>query len=122
MWLSNGYYHGHVNIRDLWCSEDGVDWTLILDGTPYDPYSEIVVYNGAIYAIKGSVWRSRNGFEWELILDRTPFKAGNYSEAVVHDGRVWHVEVEKFGRRRTASTGNAYVGMRRTGKDLPPQY
>ena len=45
MWISNGYYHGGKLTRDLWSSKDGVNWTLVNPNTPYDGYSEMVVYD-----------------------------------------------------------------------------
>ncbi len=91
MWLSNGYYHGGVLYPDLWRSEDGKNWWCVLEQTPYDPYAEIVVYDGKIWAIKGSVWNSTDGKTWQKVLDETPFGVRGYGEALVHDGRIWHL-------------------------------
>ncbi len=91
MWLSNGYYHGNVLTRDLWCSADGANWTLVTDKTPYDGYSEMVVYNGKMWAVKGSVWRSSDGVTWSEVLAATPFGVRGYGEVVVHDGKMWQL-------------------------------
>ena len=73
MWLSNGYYHGNVLHRDLWSSSDGVAWTLVNPETPYDGYSEVVVHDGRIWAVKGSVWNSTDGVKWKQVSEKTPF-------------------------------------------------
>ncbi|MBN2311197.1 MAG: hypothetical protein JXR94_19625 [Candidatus Hydrogenedentes bacterium] len=91
MWLSNGYYHGNILSRDLWASTDGATWTLVRDDTPYDGYSEMVVYGGRMWAIKGSVWASTDGATWAQVAEHTPFGARGYGEVVVHDGKMWHV-------------------------------
>ena len=91
MWLSNGYYHGGVLTRDLWSSTDGVTWTLINPDTPYDGYSEMVAYDGKMWAVKGSVWHSTDGVNWTLAAESTPFGCRGYGELVVHRGRMWQL-------------------------------
>lgn len=91
MWLSNGYYHGGVLTRDLWSSTDGVRWTLINPDTPYDGYSEMVAYDGKMWAVKGSVWHSTDGVNWTLGAASTPFGSRGYGELVVHRGRMWQL-------------------------------
>ena len=91
LWLSNGYYHDNVLTRDLWSSEDGVVWTRISDATPYDGYSELVVYRDALWAIKGSVWRSDDGVSWTQVLAETPFGVRGYGEAVVFQDAMWQL-------------------------------
>lgn len=122
LWLSNGYYHGNVLSRDLWTSEDGVAWKQVLADTPYDGYSEMVVYRDALWAVKGSVWRSEDGVVWTRILETTPFGVRGYGETVVfkdalwqlgsgadvwrsEDGATWTREVEQapYGAREAAA-------------------
>ena len=97
MWLSNGWRpkiggnRESILSRDLWCSADGATWTLISDSTPYDPYSEMVVHDGKVWAIKGSVWNSADGVHWRRILDKTPFGERGYGEAIVFQGRIWQL-------------------------------
>lgn len=91
LWLSNGYYHGNVLHRDLWSSHDGITWTQVSDATPYDGYSEMVVYQGKAWAIKGSVWSSEDGEHWTEVLGETPFGTRGYGEVVVHQGQMWQL-------------------------------
>jgi hypothetical protein len=91
MWLSNGYYYDNVLSRDLWTSTDGKTWTLVNDATPYDGYSEMVVYKGKMWAVKGSVWTSTDGVAWEQVLDKTPFGVRGYGEVVVFRDEMWHI-------------------------------
>ena len=46
-WLSNGY-HAATSSRATWSSTDCVNWTLVSDKTPYDGYSEMVVFQEAV--------------------------------------------------------------------------
>jgi hypothetical protein len=91
MWLSNGYYPGNILTRDLWSSTNGVDWTLVNPNTPYDGYSEMVVYDGRMWAIKGTVWNSTNGQDWDCVSSQTPFGVRGYGEVVLHDGKMWQL-------------------------------
>lgn len=91
MWLSNGYFTGNVLTRDLWNSSDGKTWTLVNDATPYDGYSEMVVYENKMWAIKNSVWTSTDGKTWTQVLKETPFGQCGYGETVVHDGKMWQL-------------------------------
>jgi hypothetical protein len=91
MWISNGYVAGGKLVRDLWSSSDGVTWELVSDNTPYDGYSEMVVYEGRIWAVKGSVWNSSDGVNWKQVSQKTPFGARGYGELVVFRGRMWQL-------------------------------
>ncbi|MBN1342418.1 MAG: hypothetical protein JXQ73_07045 [Phycisphaerae bacterium] len=91
MWLSNGYYHGNKLTRDLWSSKDGAAWTRVSESTPYDGYSEMVVYKDKMWAIKASVWSSTDGRTWSRIAEKTPFGARGYGEAVVFKDKIWQL-------------------------------
>ena len=91
MWLSNAYHEGNVLVRDLWNSTDGKTWTCVSEDTPYDGYSEIAVYDGKIWAVKGSVWNSTDGVAWNKVSEATPFGVRGYGELVVHDGKMWQL-------------------------------
>ncbi len=96
MWLSNGWRpiggtSEDILTRDLWCSSDGITWTRVSENTPYDPYSEMVVYQDKVWAIKGSVWNSSDGSKWDKVLDNTPFGNRGYGEAAVFKDRIWQL-------------------------------
>lgn len=118
MWLSNGYYHGNILTRDLWSSTDGITWTLVNANTPYDGYSEMVVYDGKMWAVKGSVWYSTDGKDWTQVAAGTPFGVRGYGEVVVYDGKMWHlgsgedVWFSTDGGNWTCATEHAAYGKR----------
>ena len=94
IWLSNGYYHGNIDIRDLWNSSDGNTWERVSEQTPYDSYAQMIVYNGKIYAILDSVWASDNGADWVKILDNTPFQltiggSSDVGKIINHNGLMY---------------------------------
>ena len=114
MWLSNGYYHGGKLSRDLWSSSDGVTWALVNPSTPYDGYSEMVVYDNKMWAVKGSVWHSTNGVDWTQALARTPFGKRGYGELVVFRGKMW-----QLGSGRDVWHTADGVNWTRVTKDAP---
>jgi hypothetical protein len=91
MWISNAYHAGGTLVRDLWNSTDGVNWTQVLDDTPYDGYAEMAVFQGKLWAIKQSVWNSPDGINWTQVLDKTPFGARGYGELVVFKDELWQL-------------------------------
>ncbi|NLJ34731.1 MAG: hypothetical protein GX358_00645 [candidate division WS1 bacterium] len=91
MWISNGYYHGNILTRDLWSSTDGVTWTSVNEDTPYTGYSEMVAYDGKMWAIKGGVWTSTDGIEWTEVLEEAPFGVRAYGETVVFQDKIWQL-------------------------------
>jgi hypothetical protein len=91
LWLSNGYLDGGKLVRDLWSSGDGATWNLVSDNTPYDGYSEMVVFDGKIWAVKSSVWNSSDGKNWNQVSPETPFGTRGYGELVVFRNRMWQL-------------------------------
>ncbi len=91
MWLSNAYHSGGVLVRDLWKSADGKIWEKVLEPTPYDGYSEMIVFQDKMWAIKGSVWNSADGEHWQCVLDKTPFGVIGYGECVVFQEAMWQL-------------------------------
>lgn len=91
MWLSNAYNTGGALTRDLWNSTDGLKWTKVLDETPYDGYSELAVFQGKLWAVKGSVWNSADGINWTRVLEKTPFGVRGYGELVVYKDELWQL-------------------------------
>lgn len=97
MWMSNGWAPHPADpkinelTRDLWNSSDGIRWTLVSNSTPYDPYSEMVVFQDRVWAVKASVWNTEDGVRWNRVLDKTPFGGRGYGEAVVFKDRIWQL-------------------------------
>ena len=124
MWLSNGWMPKASRdsaaelTRDLWSSADGMNWTQVSEATPYDAYSELVVFNGKLWAIKNSVWNSVDGVQWNKVLEPTPFGGRGYGEAVVFNERIWQlgsgedVWSTADGKQWTCATPKAAYGNR----------
>lgn len=63
-----------------------------MQATPYDGYSEMVVYQNKIWAVKESVWSSPNGTTWTQVLNKTPFGETAYGmELEVLKDKMWQL-------------------------------
>lgn len=61
MYLSNGWRTSEAPTRDLWYAGNPSLWTCINTSTPYEPFSPIVSFQGAIVAALGEHWVSTDG-------------------------------------------------------------
>jgi hypothetical protein len=78
----------------------------------------MAVYDGKMWAVKGSVWCSTDGVAWSQVCARTPFGARGYGEVVVHRRRMWQlgsgedVWYSANGKEWTCATAHAPYGAR----------
>ena len=89
IYISNGYNREQKASRDLWVSTDGTDWSVVNKETPYDAYSEIVVFKGDIWAVRNSVWKSTDAHSWKLALQTTPFGRDNLGSSIIFANAIW---------------------------------
>jgi len=147
MWVIGGSLNdgGHFG-NDVWNSDDGKKWNLVLDSAPFLPRCThaSLVYQNKMWVIGGyvdgaypkhDVWSSADGKTWELVTaaaaftERTEVNAINWKNAMwVIDGQVvpggggafhdvWRPLMEKPGTSgRTAFHG----AIGRDYKLLPP--
>ena len=94
--------------NDIWCSEDGVEWTRRPAQGPLwegrATYGACVVFKDAVWLLGGSrygtpahpdgaryndVWCSADGRTWERALAHAPWQARAYHDTAVFDGNLW---------------------------------
>ena len=96
--------------NDVWCTEDGVSWTRVLEHAPWSPRGMIggsAVLNGRMWILGGGtydtplkpkrnyyndVWSSADGVHWEKVLDHAPWAGRQYHDVAAFDGRLWVLE------------------------------
>lgn len=97
--------------RDIWTSEDGVRWEQVRPAEPYWSARGMIggaaVHNGRIWILGGGtydtpetprrrfyndVWSSADGVRWQRHTEAAPWKARQYHEVAVWDGRLWVLE------------------------------
>ena len=96
--------------NDVWSTEDGKNWTRVLEHAPWSPRGMIggsAVFKDRIWILGGGtydtpatpkrnyyneVWSSPDGLRWEKVLDHAPWEPRQYHDVAVFDGRLWVLE------------------------------
>lgn len=100
-WIGSGFYRGNLSYFDLWASEDGVSgWNMTFGvASPetgprtdfYEPYSPLVSFDGALWAIGSTVWRSNDGAQWTP-MSVGPRRAVEDADAFVFRGKMVYID------------------------------
>ena len=77
-------YESH---SDVYHSDNGIDWTLVNNTPPYNPYSSFVSFKGWIWALSNTAYRTKDGLTWEN-LGELPLTSGG-RVAVLNDRLFW---------------------------------
>ncbi|MDH7602063.1 MAG: putative Ig domain-containing protein [Armatimonadota bacterium] len=101
---SYGRYQPFRAYRDVWCSDDGINWDLVTDCAPWEGrrWASCVSYQGRIWLFGGfraqptwqnfnDVWYSADGAEWKRLETETIWTPRHEISAYVFDGRLWVV-------------------------------
>ncbi|WP_231759282.1 Ig-like domain-containing protein [Microbulbifer elongatus] len=78
--------------RDVWKSNDGVNWTRLVDRAPFMGEGKVAVFDGKIWVIGDSafsgdskIYSSTDGLNWDLELTESPF--GSREDMAVY---IWN--------------------------------
>lgn len=95
---------------DVWCSEDGAQWTRVVEHAPWKPRGMIgfsAVFRGRLWLLGGGtydtpttptrnfyndVWSTADGVHWERHLEHAPWSPRQYHDVAVFDNRLWVLE------------------------------
>lgn len=85
----------------LYCSEDGKNWTRVLESVPFGQ-AVGAVHKGKMWAVGGTegrqVWSSANGVDWKLEQPAAGWSMrSNFGNVLAYDGKLW-VLGGSFGR------------------------
>ncbi|MBM3999084.1 MAG: galactose oxidase [Planctomycetes bacterium] len=107
IWLLGGtedYYFGNdQSVRnDVWCSENGRDWTLAVEHAPWSPraYHAAVSHAGKIWVLGGGnyvpnyralndVWCSEDGVAWTRVAESAGWAPRIWFSSVSYRDRLW---------------------------------
>ena len=96
-------YPDYTTLNDVWCSEDGVNWTRVLEHAPWSPRMWFIskVYAGRLWIIGGydnansvnlgDVWYTEDGREWHEFKPDTRFSPRHESTCYVFRNSLWVV-------------------------------
>lgn len=102
LWVMGGglWHPEHVARNDVWCSEDGVNWTQVTDAAPWDPrlWFSLVVYRERMWVLGGwsketgnfgDVWYSEDGENWTELKSDVIWEARHELSALVFEDKIW---------------------------------
>jgi len=89
-----------VPLNDVWCCEDGVNWTQVTDSAPWQPrmWFSTVVYRDHLWLLGGwsrehgnfgDVWYTRDGVNWTELQSDVIWAPRHELSAVVWQDRIW---------------------------------
>jgi len=96
---------------DVWVSEDGKDWQLVIDNAPWGERRSLttVVFQNKIWLFggwekekmdhKNDVWVSENGRDWQKALSSAPWSARCGHSVAVFDNKIWIIGGVNFYKR-----------------------
>jgi len=103
--------------NDVWCSEDGREWTRVIEHAPWSPRGMVggsAVLDGRIWLLGGGtydtpdhpqrlfyndVWSTADGVNWERHTEAAAWHPRQYHEVAAWDGRLWVLEGWNQGNR-----------------------
>lgn len=109
LWILGGttdYYYGNKNslLNDVWCSDDGKNWTLATKNAEWSPraFHQAVVLNDRIYVMGGGnydpeywgyndVWSSSDGVHWQKETENAQWHERIWFSSVVYGGYMWMI-------------------------------
>ena len=102
IWIMGG---GHwkpdtIPLNDVWCSADGVNWTLVTDAAPWQKrmWFSLVVYRNRMWVLGGwnredgnfgDVWYSADGTNWTQLESSVIWKNRHEHSAYVFQDKIW---------------------------------
>jgi len=111
MWVIGGWTidkNGkEKNLRDVWYSTDGVNWTQATDSTPWrDRHNQTFLdYKDKMWLFGGyrrtgffeDVWNSSDGVTWTQIAEFSPWGPRDAHTSVVFDNKMWVIGGDAIG-------------------------
>ena len=102
IWIMGGglWNPQHVALNDVWCSEDGVNWTQVTEATPWKPrlWFSAVVYRDRLWMLGGwskedgnfnDVWYTKDGKNWTELKSNVIWKNRHEHSACVFKDKIW---------------------------------
>lgn len=102
LWIMGGglWHPEHVAYNDVWCSEDGVNWTCVTEHAPWDPrlWFTLVVYRDRMWVLGGwnvehnnfgDVWYSKDGKDWTELKSDVMWSARHELSGLVFQDKIW---------------------------------
>jgi len=102
LWVMGGglWHPEHVAVNDVWCSEDGANWTQVTDAAPWKPrlWFSSLVYRDRMWVLGGwskenenfgDVWYSKDGKNWTELKSEVIWTNRHEHSAYVFKDKLW---------------------------------
>lgn len=102
LWIMGGgrWHPETVPMNDVWCSEDGVNWTQVTAAAPWEPrmWFSLVVYRDRMWVLGGwsrehgnfgDVWTSTDGVNWTELRSDVIWTNRHEHSALVFQDKLW---------------------------------
>ncbi|MGN5376498.1 phage head spike fiber domain-containing protein [Sphingomonas hankookensis] len=89
-YIANGYRINGVYPKDIWSSDDGINYSLVNANPGYEVYSHMAVLGTTIYAFRTKMYESDDGgLTWTEILGTLPWGIlSGDAPVIVHRGKL----------------------------------
>jgi len=96
-----GVYENFPHKNDVWVSEDGEDWQLVVEKASWGARRSLVtaVFKDKIWVISGwngkkdqglnDVWYSEDGYDWKKTKEQTPWTGREDHISIVFKDKIW---------------------------------
>ncbi|MEX0643596.1 MAG: hypothetical protein WD468_12910 [Pirellulales bacterium] len=125
MWIMGGWYDSNTTteLRDVWNSEDGVNWTRVTERAPWThPQHPVsLVFDNKMWMLGGfqggrlpggdqsnDVWWSTDGVSWTCACAAAPWKPRFSAGGAVFNGKMWILGGSQFVNGATNNTATAF--------------
>jgi len=100
-------YGNAPHFRDIWSSEDGKNWQLVLDKAPWGERRSMQVVNfkgkmwlmggwGPEIGYKNNIWSSEDGIKWKLETISAAWPSREGHQLVVFKDKIWLIGGVKY--------------------------
>ncbi len=102
IWVLGGgnYAPNHFALNDVWCSDDGINWTKVKSSALWAPrlWFSSVVYRDRIFILGGwsksqdnfgDVWYSKDGLTWTELKSEVIWKSRHEHSTFVFQDKIW---------------------------------
>ena len=107
-------YGNSPHFSDVWSSDDGINWKLVLDKAPWGERRSIQVVDflgkmwlmggwGPKVGYKNDIWSSEDGVNWKLEAASAPWPAREGHQLLVFQNKIWLIGGVRYDKHQLFS-------------------
>lgn len=100
--VSSGFENSYRAFTDIWVTEDGVNWEILLSKVPWQPriWESMVIFEDTLWLVGGAsrfptlrnfndIWVSEDGLQWRESEYGSAWTARHESSVLSKNGKLW---------------------------------